>query len=433
MLYVGGNLISQRHYVEDVIVTAHPSVPADGKIESIAMDEGRVVNTGTGGYKYEYNLQDHLFNNRVNFRVEHDGTVNLSQVQNYYPFGETMGDSTMNYTTTPVDLYQYSGKEIQPELNLNTYDFGARNYNPVLARWLTMDPLAVGYEDQSPYNYVGNNPLNLIDPDGMQPSGGGISPGQMASADIIIHSGSGGSAAAGSAATSSGGSWGSWGWVGAGANALGQGISAFNAFKMSSTKIENFGTLNKLQGNVIKTATPSNLSNSAISNKRNQAVFAGGALLSTGWSAEFADPEPVTKAVGALVMAGISAHSLYQNRVYLANSGVALYNKMTAEIDRIARKAQGPQGFTYALVATVPGLYPNVRGGTKFLNIGDVWKFGQTTSGSRYSNSSLRGSRLERINLFPGNQIEIKIQEKIMIYGYFMEHGTLPPGNHIFR
>ncbi|WP_345107462.1 RHS repeat-associated core domain-containing protein, partial [Mucilaginibacter panaciglaebae] len=193
-------------------------------------------------------------NNRVNFRVEHNGTVNLSQVQNYYPFGETMGDSTMNYTTTPVDLYQYSGKEIQPELNLNTYDFGARNYNPVLARWLTMDPLAVGYEDQSPYNYVGNNPLNLIDPDGMQPSGGGISPGQMASADIIIHSGSGGSAAAGSAATSSGGSWGSWGWVGAGANALGQGISAFNATTLRTTTVTDFNAAKNVQGNVISPA-----------------------------------------------------------------------------------------------------------------------------------------------------------------------------------
>ncbi|WP_345104992.1 RHS repeat-associated core domain-containing protein, partial [Mucilaginibacter panaciglaebae] len=203
-------------------------------------------------------------NNRVNFRVEHNGTVNLSQVQNYYPFGETMGDSTMNYTTTPVDLYQYSGKELQPELSLNTYDFGARNYNPVLARWLTMDPLSVTYEDETPYGYVGNNPLNMIDPDGMQYNGNGISPGQLASSDLTIHSGSGGSAAAGSAATGSGGSWGSWGWVGAGASAVGQGISAFNATNLRTTTATDFNASKNVQGNVI---SPNSPPSQVISNK----------------------------------------------------------------------------------------------------------------------------------------------------------------------
>lgn len=34
---------------------------------------------------------------------------------------------------------------------------------------------------------------------------------------------------------------------------------------------------------------------------------------------------------------------------------------------------------------------------------------------------------------FFGNQTEILIQEKIMIYGYTMKYGTLPPGNKIFK
>ena len=86
---------------------------------------------------------------------------------------------------------------------------------------------------------------------------------------------------------------------------------------------------------------------------------------------------------------------------------------MTAEIDRIAQKAQGPQGFTYALVAKYPGPYPNVRGGTTFLNVGDVWKYGQTTSANRYSDVTLEASGLERIDIFPGNQMEIKINVKV--------------------
>jgi hypothetical protein len=35
--------------------------------------------------------------------------------------------------------------------------------------------------------------------------------------------------------------------------------------------------------------------------------------------------------------------------------------------------------------------------------------------------------------LFPGNQVDIKVQEKIVIYWYALQNGSLPPGNKIFR
>jgi RHS repeat-associated protein len=62
--------------------------------------------------------------------------------------------------------YKYNGKEFQDELGLNVYDYGARKYDPSLARWLSMDALSEKYETLSPYNYVSNNPVNAIDPDG---------------------------------------------------------------------------------------------------------------------------------------------------------------------------------------------------------------------------------------------------------------------------
>jgi RHS repeat-associated protein len=62
--------------------------------------------------------------------------------------------------------YKYNGKELQDELGLNTYDYGARFYDPATARWYSIDQMAEKYYDKSGYNYALNNPVIFIDPDG---------------------------------------------------------------------------------------------------------------------------------------------------------------------------------------------------------------------------------------------------------------------------
>lgn len=69
--------------------------------------------------------------------------------------------------------YQYNGKEVD-HIGLGgggaTYDYGFRIYNPQIARFLSVDPLAPDYPWYTPYQFAGNNPIKFIDLDGLEPA-----------------------------------------------------------------------------------------------------------------------------------------------------------------------------------------------------------------------------------------------------------------------
>lgn len=115
---------------------------------------------------YEYNLTDHLGNTRITFGdADADGLAEILQENHYYPFGMAM---TMSSTlaAAPPNNYLYNGKELQDELDLGWYDYGARMYDASIGRWNGVDALGEKYVAWSPYNYVMGNPLKFIDPDG---------------------------------------------------------------------------------------------------------------------------------------------------------------------------------------------------------------------------------------------------------------------------
>ena len=62
--------------------------------------------------------------------------------------------------------YEYNGKEFQGEFSLNWNDYGARNYDASLGRWVNLDALAEKYVSFSPYIYVADNPTKFVDKNG---------------------------------------------------------------------------------------------------------------------------------------------------------------------------------------------------------------------------------------------------------------------------
>ncbi|MFC4676614.1 RHS repeat domain-containing protein, partial [Dysgonomonas termitidis] len=119
----------------------------------------------SGGYieggVYYYYLTDHLGNNRVVANAS--GTV--IQRNHYYPFGMSFADTPL--AEQGKQPYKYNNKELDQMHGLNMYDYSARYLALDVPRFTTVDPLAEKYYSWSPYCYVGNNPLRLTDPTGM--------------------------------------------------------------------------------------------------------------------------------------------------------------------------------------------------------------------------------------------------------------------------
>jgi len=127
------------------------------------------VNHSNGIFEYIYQYKDHLGTNRLSYKNSPNGLV-IVEENHYYPFGLQQKIPGSVYINSNYK-YKYNGKELQDELGLGIYDYGARNYDPALGRWMNIDPLAEISRRWSPYNYAYNNPVYFIDPDGMSPDG----------------------------------------------------------------------------------------------------------------------------------------------------------------------------------------------------------------------------------------------------------------------
>ena len=130
----------------------------DNQLKTVLFEGGYV--DATDGSRHFY-ITDH----QGNIRAVTDATGAVEQTNDYRPFGSEF-DAASTGTNPGLDR-RYGGKEkdaTQPSSPF--YDFEARMYNTVYARFTTMDPLAEKYYSISPYAYCAGNPVNYTDTDG---------------------------------------------------------------------------------------------------------------------------------------------------------------------------------------------------------------------------------------------------------------------------
>ena len=195
----GGNGYQYRGsliYTQTAGQSDSPVITLDCALTSAGRIARETSAAGTVSYRPLIHLRDHL--GSVRSVIDGD-TGTVIEASDYYPFGkriqvtapvsEPVGGSlyaaepvvapvaqaapaapaTSVVSTSSPNRWHFSGKESQSFLyaNIPLLDFGARMYNPAIARWTTADPLSEKYYGISPYVYCLGNPISIIDPNGM--------------------------------------------------------------------------------------------------------------------------------------------------------------------------------------------------------------------------------------------------------------------------
>lgn len=176
--------VKQKKIVGEGSITEYAGgfIYENGEMKMLSHPQGYVDVAGgkKPRFDYVYQYKDHLGNIRLTYSdSDGNGIVNgdteIIEEDNYYPFGlkhKGYNNNVSANANSVASKYKYNGKELNDELGLDWYDYGARNYEASIGRWMNLDPLADKYFDKSAYTYSLNNPTFYVDPDGREVKNG---------------------------------------------------------------------------------------------------------------------------------------------------------------------------------------------------------------------------------------------------------------------
>jgi RHS repeat-associated protein len=90
----------------------------------------------------------------------------VASASDYLVFGMQMPSRII--TASTAYRYGFNGKEKDPDMDGNNYDYGFRIYNPQIGKFLSVDPLMKKYPELTPYQYASNKPVWKRDIDGLE-------------------------------------------------------------------------------------------------------------------------------------------------------------------------------------------------------------------------------------------------------------------------
>jgi RHS repeat-associated protein len=147
------------------IIFAPPGGPPGAPIQYGDSITNNTVEPGFG-YIGTGSVEENL---RYFFHSDHLGSTSyitnakgeITQFVGYMPFGECFVEQHTDFDSP----FKFNGKEMDSETGLISY--GARYLDPKIGRWLSIDPMIEEHPDYTAYAYCYNNPINLIDPFGL--------------------------------------------------------------------------------------------------------------------------------------------------------------------------------------------------------------------------------------------------------------------------
>ncbi len=131
-------------------------------VDMVLADEQLDPGTGTVDHIY-WPLTDNL--GTVRDLAEYDEASGITAIANHIQY-DAFGGVTSETNAAVDTLFGYTGRESDAESDL--YYYRARYYDPALGQFASEDPLGFEAKDPNLRRYVGNGPVDAVDPSGLE-------------------------------------------------------------------------------------------------------------------------------------------------------------------------------------------------------------------------------------------------------------------------